>query len=53
VSRVASEYTRVLYLVEKAKREDCALVGEVEWVRTISTSSGARRMVRVKLPSLS
>lgn len=32
VGRVAAEYTRVLYLSEKARKEGCALLGEVDWV---------------------
>lgn len=32
IARVADEYTRVLYLAEKAKREGCAVLEEVQWV---------------------
>jgi hypothetical protein len=35
VGRVAAEYTRVLYLSEKARKEGCVLLGEVDWVRPI------------------
>lgn len=34
VGRVAAEYTRVLYLSDKARKEGCALLTEVEWVRS-------------------
>ena len=35
MARVAAEYTRVLYLAEKARADGCAIVGEVEWVSSI------------------
>ncbi|CDZ97124.1 cog complex component [Phaffia rhodozyma] len=31
IARVADEYTRVLYLADKARREGCAILDEVQW----------------------
>ena len=33
LSRVATEYSQLLYLVSKARAEKCAYVEEIQWVR--------------------
>ena len=47
LSRVAAEYTQLVYRVSKARDEKCAFVDTVQWVCNPSASRTAKNLTHI------